>query len=75
MSGQLADPGHVWYVKKWLTHNKERIAAAVEPPGKVDQQSTGDDFVRWLTNLIDQHQRCCDQEFARRPPFTRYTGD
>jgi hypothetical protein len=71
----LAHPGHVRYARKWLEHNAERIAAAVEPPGKVDQQSTGADFVRWMTNLLDQHQRTCDQEFARRPPFTAYTGD
>jgi hypothetical protein len=75
MSSPLADPGHVWYVRKWLTHNAEKIAAAVEPPGKVDKNFTGDEFVRWVTNLLEQHQRCCDQEFARRPPFTRYTGD
>ena len=75
MSNQPADPGHVWYVRKWLSHNAERIAAAVEPPGVVDKNFTGADFVKWVTNLIDQHQRCCDQEFARRPPFTKYTGD
>jgi hypothetical protein len=71
----LAHPGHVRYARKWLEHNAERIAAAVEPPGEVDKQSTGADFVRWMTNLLDQHQRTCDQEFARRPPFTNYTGD
>jgi hypothetical protein len=75
MSGELAHPGHVGYVRKWLTHNAERIAAVVEPPGEVDKNFTGDEFVRWVTNLVDQHKRCCDQEFARRPPFTAYTGD
>jgi hypothetical protein len=75
MSNELAHPGHVRYVRQWLSHNAERIAAAVEPPGKVDQQSTGEDFVKWLTTLIDQHQQCCDRELARRPPFTQYTGD
>ena len=75
MSTQLAHPGHVGYVKKWLTHNAERIAAAVEPPCAVDQQFTGEEFVRWLTSVLEQHQRCCDREFARRPPFTQYTGD
>lgn len=75
MSNQLAHPGHVWHVRKWLNHNAARIAAAAEPPSEVDKNFTGDEFVQWLTNLLDQHQRCCDQEFARRPPFTRYTGD
>jgi hypothetical protein len=71
----LAHPGHVRTVRKWLTHNAERIAAAVEPPSDGDKHYTGEDFVGWLTNLIDEHQRCCDRELARRPPFTQYTGD
>jgi hypothetical protein len=75
MSNQLAHPGHVRHVRKWLTANADKIAAAVEPPGEVDKQSTGEDFVGWLTNLLEQHQRCCDREHARRPPFTQYTGD
>jgi len=75
MGNQLAHPGHVRYARKWLTHNAERIAAAVEPPGKVDQHLTGNDFVGWLEKLLESHQRLCDQEFARRPPFTAYTGD
>lgn len=75
MSGTLSDPGHVWYVRRFLEHNAERIAAVIEPPGVVDKEFTGGDFVRWVTNLLEQHQRCCDQERARRPPFTRYTGD
>jgi hypothetical protein len=75
MSNQLAHPGHVRYVRQWMSHNADTIAAAVVPPGEVDKQSTGEDFVGWLTNLLEQHQRCCDREFARRPPFTQYTGD
>jgi hypothetical protein len=75
MSAELAHPGHVRYVQKWLTHNAEKIAEAVEPPGAVDKTSSGADFVRWLTNIVEQHQRTCDREFARRPPFTQYTGD
>ena len=75
MSADLADPGHVFYVRKWLKHNAEKIAEAVEPPGPVDKQSTGDDFVRWLSNLLEQHHRVCQQEFDRNPPYHRYTGD
>ena len=65
MSNQPADPGHVWYTLKWLKHNRERIAAAVEPPGAVDMQITGEDFVRWVTNLLEQHHRYCQQEYDR----------
>jgi hypothetical protein len=65
MSKQHADPGHVWYVKKWLSHNAERIAAAVEPPGAIDKDFTGADFVKWVANLIDQHHTCCQQEYDR----------
>ena len=65
MSNQPADPGHVWYALKWLKHNRERIAAAVEPPGAVDQQITGEDFVRWLETLLNQHHRYCQQEYDR----------
>ena len=76
MSNQLAEPGHVAYVRKWMTHNAERIAAAVEPPqGPGHATFTGEDFVRWVTNLLEQHHRYCQQEHARRPPFTTYTGD
>jgi len=75
MSKELADPGHVFYVRKWLKHNAEKIAAAVEPPGPVDKESTGDDFVRWLSNLLEQHHRVCQQELDRNPPYHRYTGD
>ena len=75
MSIQLADPGHVWYALKWWKHNRERIAAAAEPPGAVDKEFTGDDFVRWIEKLLESHHRVCQQEFDRRPPFTRYTGD
>jgi len=71
----LAHPGHVRCVREWLSHNSEKIAASVEPPTDGDKHFTGADFVRWLTKVVDQHQRCCDQEFARRPPFTQYTGD
>lgn len=65
MSNQLADPGHVWYARKWLTHNKERIAASVEPPGKVDMHITGADFVGWLEKLLESHQRLCQQAYDR----------
>lgn len=76
MSSELADPGHVWYVRRWLTHNAEKIAAAVEPPSAADKQSTGTDFVRWVTNLLDQHHRVCQQEFDRSGVhYHRFTGD
>jgi len=75
MSNELAHPGHVRCVREWLSHNATKIADAVEPPSEVDKNFTGDEFVKWVTNLLEQHQRCCDQEFARRPPFTQYTGD
>ncbi len=75
MSNELAHPGHVRCVREWLDHNSERIAAAVELPGHWDKHFSGADFVRWLEKLLESHQRCCDREFARRPPFTQYTGD
>jgi len=76
MSGQIADPGHVWYVRKWLSHNAERIAAVTEPPAVSDKDFTGADFVRWVTNLINEHHRCCQQEFERSGGnYHRYTGD
>jgi hypothetical protein len=65
MGNQLADVGHVRYVRKWLKHNAERIAAAVEPPEKVDQHLSGADFVRWLEKLMESHQRVCQQEYDR----------
>ena len=66
MSGQYSDPGHVWYVRKWLTANAERIAVAVEPPqGPGHATFTGEDFVRWLDNLLQQHHRYCQQEYDR----------
>jgi hypothetical protein len=66
MSGGLSDPGHVWYVRKWLTENAERIAAAVEPPqGPGHATFAGEDFVRWLDNLLAQHNRVCQQEYDR----------
>jgi hypothetical protein len=61
----LADPGHVWLARRWLKHNAERIAAAVEPPGKVHQHLTGQDFVAWLEKLLESHQRVCQQEYDR----------
>jgi hypothetical protein len=75
MSNQHTHPGHVRYVRKWLTANRERIAAAVEPPGEVDMHLAGTQFVEWLEKIVESHQRVCDREFARRPPFTAYTGD
>ena len=75
MSAELAHPGHVRYVQKWLSHNGDRIAAAVVPPEQVNQQWTGSDFVRWLSSIVEQHHRLCEQEHSRRPPFTAYTGD
>jgi hypothetical protein len=76
MSGQLADPGHVGYVRRWLAHNGERIAAVIEPPGPSGKSSSGADFVQWLENLLDQHQRVCQQEFDRSGGvYHRYTGD
>jgi hypothetical protein len=75
MSSELSHPGHVRYVRQWLTANRERIAAAVEPPSQMDMHLGGADFVEWLEKIVDAHQRCCDREYARRPPFTRYTGD
>jgi len=65
MSNKLADPGHVWYALKWLKHNKERIAAAAEPPGKVDMLVTGAEFAGWLEKLLESHHRVCQQEFDR----------
>ena len=75
MSNQLAHPGHVRCVREWLTHNSEKIASAVKSPREGDKHFAGEDFVQWLTNLLEQHQRCCDREHARRPQFTQYTGD
>jgi hypothetical protein len=75
MSKELADPGHVFYVRKWLKHNADKIAAAVEPPGKVDMHLTGADFVGWLEKLLESHHRVCQQELDRNPPYHRYTGD
>jgi len=76
MSGELADPGHVAYVRRWLKHNGERIAAVIEPPGVADKTSAGADFVRWLSSLLEQHHRVCQQEFDRAGGvYHRYTGD
>jgi hypothetical protein len=76
MSDELADPGHVGYVRRWLKHNSERIAAAVEPPGPADKTSNGADFVRWVEKLLDQHQRLCQQDYDRSGRnYHRYTGD
>jgi len=76
MSDELADAGHVAYVRRWLKHNKERIAACVEPPGPADRQSNGNDFVRWVANLLDQHQHVCQQEYDRSMrTHSRFTGD
>lgn len=76
MSNPMADPGHVSYVRRWWTHNAERIAAAVEPPGAVDKHFTGAEFVQWVSNLLEQHQRCCQQEYDRSGRnYHRYTGD
>jgi hypothetical protein len=76
MSDELADPGHVGYVRLWLQHNSQRIAASVEPPGPSDKRSTGTDFVRWVTNLLDQHQQVCQQEADRSMrTHSRFTGD
>jgi hypothetical protein len=61
----LADPGHVWLARRWLTHNAERIAAAVEPPGKGHEHLTGQHFVAWLEKLLESHQRVCQQEYDR----------
>jgi hypothetical protein len=59
-----------------LTHNADKIAAVVEPPGAADKQSTGADFVRWVSNLLDQHHRVCQQEFDRSGHvYHRFTGD
>jgi hypothetical protein len=76
MSGELADAGHVAYVRRWLAHNKERIAASVEPPGPADTHADGADFVRWVENLLDQHQHVCQQESDRSMrTHSRFTGD
>ena len=75
MANELSHPGHVRCVREWLSHNRETIAAAVELPGHWDRHFSGADFVKSLEQLLESHQRCCDEEFARRPPFTRYTGD
>ena len=76
MSGELADPGHVGYVRLWLRHNSERIAASVEPPGPADKRSTGTDFVRWVSNLLDQYQHVCQQESDRSMrTHSKWTGD
>jgi hypothetical protein len=76
MSDELADPGHVGYVRRWLKHNAERIAASVEPPGPADSRSTGSDFVRWVANLLDQHQHVCQQDADRSMrTHSKFTGD
>jgi hypothetical protein len=76
MSSELADPGHVAYVRRWLKHNAERIAAAVEPPGPADKHSAGNDFVRWVENILDQHQHVCQQESDRSMrTHSKFTGD
>jgi hypothetical protein len=76
MNSELADPGHVGYVRLWLKHNSERIAASVEPPGPADKRSTGTDFVRWLASLLDQHQHVCQQESDRSMrTHSKFTGD
>jgi hypothetical protein len=73
---EMADPGHVWYVRRWLAHNSERIAAVIEPPGPGGQSSTGADFVRWLDKLLNQHERVCQKEYDRSGRnYHRYTGD
>jgi hypothetical protein len=76
MSDELADPGHVGYVRRWLAHNSDRIAASVEPPGPADKRSTGTDFVRWVSNLLDQHQHVCQQQSDRSMrTHSKFTGD
>ena len=65
MSNHLADPGHVWYAHKWLKHNRERIAAAVEPPSKVDMLVTGEEFAGWLEKLLESHHQLCQQQHDR----------
>jgi hypothetical protein len=76
MSGELADPGHVAYVRRWLKHNSERIAAAIEPPRPADAHASGTDFVRWVDNLLDQYQHVCQQDSDRSMrTHSRFTGD
>jgi len=76
MSGELADPGHVGYVRLWLARNRDRIALAVEPPGPADKHFAGTDFVRWVENLLDQHQHVCQQESDRSMrTHSKFTGD
>jgi hypothetical protein len=76
MNGEHSEPGHVAYVRKWLSHNAERLAVAVEAPGPGDETFTGADFVRWLSALLEQHHRICQQEFDRSGGhYHRYTGD
>jgi hypothetical protein len=75
MTNELAHPGHVRCVREWLAHNSEKIASAVQSPREGDKHFAGEDFVLWLEKLLESHQRLCDREFARRPPFTQYTGD
>jgi hypothetical protein len=76
MSDELADAGHVAYVRRWLAHNGERIAACVEAPGAADKHFTGNDFVRWVANLLDQYQHVCQQEADRSMrTHSRFTGD
>lgn len=76
MSNQLADPGHVWVVRRWLEHNSERIAAVTEPPGAGYKSSSGADFVRWVSSLLEQHHGVCQQEYDRSGRnYHRYAGD
>lgn len=76
MSGEFADPGHVWVVRRWLQHNSERIAAVTEPPGAGHKCYGGADFVRWLEELLTQHHSVCQQHFDRDGrPHQRYAGD
>jgi hypothetical protein len=76
MSNQLADPGHVWYVRRWLAHNSERIAAVIEPLGPGGKSLSGADFVQWVTNLLVEHEQLCQQQHDRSVRhYHRYTGD
>jgi hypothetical protein len=76
MSSELADPGHVGYVRLWLAHNRDRIAASVEPPGPADKHFAGTDFARWVETLLDQHQHVCQQESDRSMrTHSKFTGD
>jgi hypothetical protein len=75
-SDELNDPGHVAFVRRWLTHNADKIAETVEPPSRADRHFTGADFVKWVETLLSKYHTVCQRDHDRtHAGYSRFTGD